>query len=188
ALATAFQLGGAFNDVSLRLAPGASEKAVRAALDRILAPYGGNGSIPRKDQISHRVLSQELDQLRALSSMVPAIFLGVAAILVNKVLGRMIRLQRGEIATLKAVGYSNRQLGRHYLGLVLVVMVPGSVLGLAGGFFLGARVLGLYAKLFRFPELGFAMSPSLVASALLVSTLAAVVGALGAVRSAVKMP
>ncbi len=79
-------------------------------------------------------------------------------------------------------------MGRHYLGLVIIVMAPGATLGVAGGWWLGRAVLGLYADLFRFPELTFRMSVPLVASGLLVSTLAAVGGALLAVRRAVKLP
>ncbi|HET7539567.1 MAG TPA: ABC transporter permease [Polyangiaceae bacterium] len=188
ALASAFQLGGAFNEVSLRLAPGTSEKSVRATLDRLLAPFGGDGSIGRKDQISHRMVTQELDQLRMLSTMVPAVFLAVTAFLVNLVLGRLIRLQRPEIATLKAVGYTDREVGRHYLGLVAVVMIPGGLLGLGGGFWLGRVVLELYAQLFRIPELSFHLSPGVVSAALLVSLLSAMAGALGAVRAAVRLP
>ena len=188
ALASAFQLAGAFNDVTLKLAPGASEKSVREAVDRLLAPYGGDGSIGRKDQISNRIVSQELDQLGVLSTMVPAVFVGVTAFLVNLVLGRMIRLQRPEIATLKAIGYSNAEIGRHYLGLVVMVLLPGGVLGIAGGLALGRLVLGLYAQSFRFPALEFRLDPVVVATAILVSAVAALVGAWGAVRSAVRLP
>lgn len=188
ALAAAFDLDGAFNDVTLRLSPGAQEKAVCAALDRMLEPFGGSGAVTRKNQMSNRIVTQELDQLRMLSTMVPAVFLGVAAFLVNLVLGRLIRLQRAEIATLKAIGYANRQLARHYLGLVLLVMVPGGAVGVAGGFWLGKLVLDLYKAAFRFPALEFRLSWSLLAVALLVSAAAAVAGALGAVRSAVRMP
>jgi putative ABC transport system permease protein len=188
ALAGAFQLDGAFNDVTLKLAPGASEQAVRVGLDRILARYGGTGSVGRKDQLSHRILSQELDQLGMLSEMVPAVFLGVTAFLVNLVLGRMIRLQRPEIATLKAVGYSNREVGLHYFGLVTLVLLPGCVVGLAGGYALGRVVLELYARSFRFPVLEFYMTPGLMVVAVVVSAAAALVGALGAVRSAVRLP
>jgi putative ABC transport system permease protein len=188
ALASAFELSGAFNDVSLRLAPDASEAGVRAALDRLLAPYGGTGSIDRKDQLSNRIVTQELGQLNMLSTMVPAVFLGVTMFLVHLVLGRLIRLQRPEIATLKAVGYSNRDVGLHYLGLVLVVLFPGGVLGLAGGLWLGRVMLGLYGQLFRIPNLSFHFSASLVGSAFIASGLAAVAGALGAVRSAVRLP
>jgi putative ABC transport system permease protein len=56
-LASAFQLEGAFNDVSLRLQPGGSEQTVRAAVDRLLLPYGCDGAILRKDQQSNKILT-----------------------------------------------------------------------------------------------------------------------------------
>ncbi|HEV8550097.1 MAG TPA: ABC transporter permease, partial [Polyangiaceae bacterium] len=130
----------------------------------------------------------ELDQLGVLSTMVPAVFVGVTAFLVNLVLGRLIRLQRPEIATLKAIGYSNAEIGRHYLGLVGVVLVPGSVLGVAAGRGLGGSILGLYAQSFRFPALQFRLEAGVVITSLAVSALAALVGAWGAVRSAVRLP
>lgn len=187
-VASAFQLGGAFNDLSLRLQPGASEAGTLAAVDRILSPYGGLGAIGRKNQTSNRILTGELSQLGALAGMVPLVFLGVAAFLINMVLARLITLQRTEIATLKAVGYTNGEIARHYLGLVAVVMVPGALLGVAGGWWLGRIVLRLYEGIFRFPDLVFRLTPGLVMSAVLISTAAAVLGALFAVRSAAKLP
>jgi putative ABC transport system permease protein len=187
-LASAFQLDGAFNDVTLRLQPGAVEPDVLAGVDRLLQPYGGDGAIGRDKQNSNRMLTAELSQLQAIAGMVPLVFLGVAAFLLNLVLGRLITLQRGEIATLKAVGYTNAEITRHYLALVGVVLVPGALLGVAGGWFLGRWVLAMYAGIFRFPDLSFRMSTSLVASAILVSAVAAVSGALLAVRKAAKLP
>ncbi len=187
-VASAFQLGGAFNDVSLRLQPHASEAGTLAAVDRILSPYGGLGAIGRKNQTSNRILTGELSQLGALAGMVPLVFLGVAAFLINMVLARLITLQRTEIATLKAVGYTNGEIARHYLGLVAVVMVPGALLGVGGGWWLGRIVLRLYEGIFRFPDLVFRLTPGLVMSAVLISTAAAVLGALFAVRSAAKLP
>jgi putative ABC transport system permease protein len=188
ALAAAFSLEGAFNEVSLRLQPGASEAAVRSDLDRLLVPYGGNGAISRKYQSSNKVLMDEIGQLRSLAGMVPVIFLGVSAFLINMVLGRLISLQRPEIATLKAIGYSNRQVGRHYLGLVVMVMLPAVVLGIVSGRWLGGVVLALYGTLFRFPDLWFRLSVPLVSTATLISFLAAIGGALVAVGGAVRMP
>ena len=187
-LAAAFQLDGAFNDLVLRLQPGESDGAVRAAIDRILLPYGGTGSVHRDGQMSHRILTQELSQLKALAGMVPIVFLGVAAFLINMVLGRLIRLQRPHIATLKAVGYTGGEIARHYLTLAAVVIVPGGLVGALAGFWLGRAVLGLYASSFRFPELQFQLTGALVAQAFGASAVAALVGALGAVRSAVKLP
>jgi putative ABC transport system permease protein len=186
-LAAAFELDGAFNDVTFRLEPGFDPTPVQVAVDRVLAPYGGDGAVARKHQLSNRILTQELGQLEVLSMMIPVLFLMVAAFLVNLVLGRLIRLQRPEIATLKAIGYSNWQVGRHFLGLVLVVLGPGVLLGVLGGFYLGSAVLNLYAEVFRFPDLGFRLSGALIASAVLTSSLFAVVGAVGAVWGAVKL-
>lgn len=188
ALAAAFQLEGAFNDVSLRLQPGASEREVLAALDRILAPFGGNGAIGRDAQLSNRILNGELGQLEALAGMVPLVFLGVAAFLVNLVLSRLIALQRQEIAMLKAIGYTNLEIGRHYLLLIAVVMVPGALLGIAGGYGLGYLLIGVYGRVFRFPQLAFTLSPALLVSGLAVSFGAAALGGTLAARSAMRLP
>ena len=65
ALAAAFDMEGAFNNVVLTLMRGASEPEVIARLDRLLEPdYGGLGAIPRSLQTSHWYLSNELAQLR----------------------------------------------------------------------------------------------------------------------------
>lgn len=188
AVGAALQLEGAFNEVSLRLQPGASAAEVLARLDRILEPYGGNGAYARRDQISNRVLTGELGTLAGLANMVPLVFLGVAVFLVRLVLGRLITLQRSEIAALKAVGYSGREIGYHYLGLVAVVLVPSWLLGLAGGHWLGEVVLDLYAAVFRFPDLEFRMTAPLVAWALVAGVLGTGGGALLAVRAAIQLP
>lgn len=188
ALAAAFDLEGAFNEISLRLSPGASEAAVLAAVDRRLEPYGGHGAIARRDQLSDKILSGELGTLTTLSAMVPLVFLAVTVFLIRLVLGRLITLQRPEIATLKAIGYSDREVGQHYAGLCVLVLVPGAALGLLAGYGLGHVILGMYARSFRLPQLELQLSASLVGTALGMSLLGAASGALLAVRAAVRLP
>ncbi|MHC5002768.1 MAG: ABC transporter permease, partial [Planctomycetota bacterium] len=48
-LAAAFDMEGAFNDVSLTLMHGATEAEVIARLDRLIEPYGGLGAYARED-------------------------------------------------------------------------------------------------------------------------------------------
>jgi putative ABC transport system permease protein len=79
-------------------------------------------------------------------------------------------------------------VARHYLGLVAVVMVPGALIGVLGGWRLGRTVLSLYQSIFGFPDLAFRLTPDLVLLAIGVSSLAAVGGALFAVRKAAKLP
>ncbi len=101
-LAAAYDMQGAFNSLALSLAPGAREQEVIDRLDAWLARYGGTGAFARADQFSNRFLSEELRQLKTTARIFPAIFLGVAAFLLNVVVNRMVALQRDQIAILKA--------------------------------------------------------------------------------------
>ena len=64
AIAPAFRMEGAFNDVVLRLEPGASLQGALDAVDRELARYGGRHAVPRAKQTSNYALSSELAILR----------------------------------------------------------------------------------------------------------------------------
>jgi putative ABC transport system permease protein len=188
ALATAFDMEGGFNDVALALSPGAQEASVIEALDRLLQPYGGFGAIPRALQISHWTIANELAQLRGMGLAIPLIFLGVAAFLLNVVLTRIVAVQREQIAALKALGYANREIGWHYAKWSLAVGGAGSVIGLASGAWMGDAMTGLYTTFFRFPALEFRMSAPVAVTAVAISLGAALFGALGAVRRAVRLP
>ncbi len=89
-------------------------------LDRLLEPYGGIGAIARAEQPSHRFIEDEIRQNQTMATTIPPIFLGVAAFLLNVVLGRLVTTQREQIAAMKAVGYGNAAIGLHYLKFVLV--------------------------------------------------------------------
>jgi putative ABC transport system permease protein len=187
-LGAAFNMQGAFNDVALTLMPGASEREVLHRLDRLIEPYGGLGSYGREDQVSHRFLSDELKQLQSSATIAPSIFLGVAAFLLNMVLARLIGTQREQIAALKAFGYTNYQVGWHYLKMVLVLVIVGATLGTGIGIWLGRSLTVLYNQFYRFPVFFFTVNPAIVALGLLVSSGAAILGTLSAVRRAVLLP
>jgi putative ABC transport system permease protein len=188
ALAAAFRMEGAFNDVLVRLIPGASPDGVVDELDRVLKPYGGLGAYPRKKQISARYVFQEIQQLYAQATIVPLIFLGVAAFLVNVVLSRLIGTQREQIAALKALGYSDVTVGIHYLKLVMVVVTLGAVLGTGLGVAAGRGLLNLYSDAFRFPVLTFRLDLSMLVGSILISFASAVVGAIASVRQVARLP
>lgn len=186
-VAASFGMEGAFNDVVFTLARGAEPRAVLADVDRILAPYGGLGAIPRADQASHWFVANELKQLQSMGRMLPSIFLGVATFLFAVVLARMVTQQRGEIAVLKAFGRRDMELGLHYGKLVVLVAFVAALGGLLAGRAMGAAMVDLYRPYFRFPRLAHIVEPRLVLSAVGVALGAALVGAAGAVRRAVRM-
>lgn len=188
ALATAFDMESAFNDVALRLSANASQADVIDRLDLLLARYGGLGAYGREDQLSHRFISDEISQNRISSTYIPAIFLGVAAFLLHIVLSRLVTMQRIEIGLLKAFGYSNRTVSLHYLKLASVTVLGGVVAGIGVGLYLGAELTQLYTEYYRFPRLTHHVSFEVLGFTVLVGLSAATIGALGAVRRAALLP
>ena len=188
ALAAAYDLDGAFNDVSLTLLSGTDRRDVIESIDRVLDRYGGIGAYSRADQISNWFLMNEIEQLRRTATILPVIFLAVAAFLTNMVLGRLIVTERNEIGLMKAFGYGNAEIGWHYTKMVIVIAGVGILLGWGIGAWLGWFNTQNYAELFRFPFLLYRPSPWAFVVAGLVSLSAALVGMIGAVRTAVKLP
>jgi putative ABC transport system permease protein len=188
ALAAAFNMEGGFNDVSLSVARGASIDKVIAALDPLLAPYGGFGAIPQALQTSAWTLENELAQLQTFGFITPLIFLGVAAFILNVALTRALALQRPQIAALKALGYSNHELAWHYIKWGLVIAAAGAVAGVVGGAWLGSAMITLYNEYFRFPVLQYRLSLDVAAASVVISLVVAALGAQSAVRRAVAVP
>jgi len=186
-MAPIFQMEGAFNDVVFRFQRDASERAVLAGVDAILEPYGGRGAVGRDGQPSHAILEGELSQLRQFATVVPIIFLGVAAFLLNMVLSRLLSLQRTQIAALKALGYWNREIGAHYLKLIAGVVLGGSLLGILVGAWLGGAMTRLYASFFGFPILEFRIGIGPPLAGIGVAILAGGVGAFGALRRILRL-
>jgi putative ABC transport system permease protein len=187
-LGPVYAMEGSFNEVVLTLSPGSDRNEVISRLDRLLEPYGGLGAFGREDQPSHQILTGELEQNRTMGTVVPAIFLAIAAFLLNVVLGRMIAVQRTEIAVLKAFGYDNVEVGIHYLRFAMAAVAAGAVVGSAAGVWLGGQMVNMYTEYFRFPELRYELSWGLLLIAAGVSVVGAALGALGAVRRAVRLP
>ncbi|MFC3614453.1 ABC transporter permease [Lutimaribacter marinistellae] len=181
AAAAAFDMEGAFNNVTLSLGPEAREDDVIERLDELLERYGGLGAYGRDRQESNSFIESELQQQRTGAMILPPIFYAISAFLVSMVIGRIVALERSEIGLLKAVGYSNGEICLHYLLLAGLIALAGTLLGWAFGTWLARALARLYAQFFDFPYLIYNLSPGAYA---LSGLLAVASGALGATRSA----
>jgi len=188
ALATAFDMEGSFNDLTLTLARGTPMDEAIARVDAMLEPYGGRGAVRRSAQISHWTLENELVLLRDVGLLLPLVFLMVAAFVLNVALVRTLALQRPQIAALKALGYGNAAIGWHYVKWALAIAVAGVAFGIAGGGLLGLLMLDSYNEFFRFPRLQFVLPWNVIVSAALLTLATTIAGALSAVVSAVRIP
>lgn len=180
-------MDGAFNHASLRLASATHTFPVRDAVDRVLSRYGGSGSYTRAEQHSFRIVKQEVGELRVFGSVMPAIFLAVSAFLVNVVLSRLLSTQRGQIATLKALGYRDSAIGWHFGQLVLVITGLGILMGALLGTWLGHTITRMYANFFHLPHFDYRVDLSVLFWSALASVFAAGMGAWQAIRSVTRL-
>lgn len=188
-LEAAYNMTGAFNQVFATLSPGTRIEDAVNALDVVLRPYGGVGAHGRRDQVSHRYLSEEFKQLGVMATMFPTIFLSVAAFLLNVVIGRLMATQRGQIAILKAFGYTTTDMVVHFMKFTAIIVVAGLVLGVLGGAWLGRGLSLLYMDVYRFPYLHYSIPPRVIFNSALISLGASAVGTLFAViRAAGEAP
>lgn len=187
-LADAFVLKGAFNSVILTLAPGAETGPVKKDLDRILAPYGALVAFDRSEHVSTKLIDDRIDMLKGFAVAFPIIFLSIAAFMTSAALTRLVRLQREQIAQLKAFGYSSADVGLHYFQFALAAVVAATLLGSMVGLWMGQNLVEIYRRFFQFPNLAFRPDWWALGLALAASAGASFIGVLGAVRQAVKLP
>jgi putative ABC transport system permease protein len=183
----AFNMEGAFNDLSVELTHKSSLSEVIFQIDRILERYGGTGAYTREDQTSHRRVSDEMHQMRSMAYVTPSIFLAVAAFLFNIVLSRLVHQQKEQIATLRAFGYSRFELGLHYVKWMMFLVTLGSILGLAVGIRLSWWMIDMYGYFFRFPSVEYEIGGRDAAIAILFGLGAAAIGSFSSVRRAMQL-
>jgi len=114
------------------LREGADETAVLAAIERALPAAS---IIDRRTHKSTAVVQNNAQMFRDLSVLFPLAAYAVAALIVMTTLSRMVDKERLQIGTLRALGYSDKRIRRHYLCYAVVPSSVGSVLGLILGFY-----------------------------------------------------
>jgi len=182
-LARASDMEGAFNHLAIRLAPGASEAQVIDNVSRLMTPFGGSRAYGRSEHMSHKMLDAEIREQRVMGTVLPSIFLAVAAFLLNVVLGRQITLQREQIAALKALGYDNLLVTLHYFKQVALIVLAGVITGVVAGYWLGQQLTVLYQQVFHFPVFLYQVRAELILVAFLATLLTGTVAAWGALRA-----
>lgn len=157
---TLFQEKSSVNNLTFSLNPNINFDDVKSQLESELKPYGLKSLYPRKDQISHVLLAQELSSLEATAKAMPLIFLSVAAMILYIMLKRMIEQQRTQLGTLKAFGYTNREILFHYLSFALFTGLCGGILGGLSGAALTGPFLAMYRVYFNMPGMEPSFSPA----------------------------
>lgn len=182
-------LDGAWNELV-----GLAHDNSRTALDNTLMlieerldPYGVTQTTPVQELPSARFLADELRGLGVSCTVMPAVFLIVAALVLNVLMGRLVAQQRPVIGTLKALGYSSLTVGGHYVAFGLVVGLAGGVAGVAFGRWLQGAMLDLYRQFYAMPGIRTHLYPDVFLKGLAVCFAFGLLGSLRGVRYATRL-
>lgn len=184
-----FDMDGAANQIVGTLSPEVRNDPdeILQRIDRELSDYGVLQKTPLKDQPSNRYLSDEIRGVGVFSTIMPSMFLAVAALVLYVLMSRLIDQQRVLIGTLKAIGYSDGQIFRHYALLGAFVGALGGAFGSAAGWYLSILVTELYKTLFEFPNLENRLDWTLYASGIGISFACALAGSSQGAWAAIKL-
>jgi putative ABC transport system permease protein len=180
-----FGFHGACNNIVGLLTPEARAEggdAVIKALAHDLRDYGVFVTIPRRNQFSNLTLTAEMGGLQTMATMLPVLFLGVAALVLNVLMTRIAQQQRTIVGTFKALGYDNREIFWHFIQFGVIVGIIGAIGGCFLGYYLADYMTTMYQGVFEFPDLRNVVYPGLMATALIISIVFAILGTVHGVR------
>ncbi len=180
-------MSGQINQVIIELDLGADQDAVISAIKDVLRPYGLLASYPRSDQLSDAMLEAELDQLRGVTTVLPVIFLAIAAAIQFVILRRMIKSQRAQIGLMKGTGYHNFQIILHYTFYALAVSMTGAIVGILLGIRFSFYFTDLYATYFNLPVNFATLNLQAIVTGILMCLLIGCIAGLTAARGVVRI-
>ena len=105
---------------------GADSDAVRAAIENALPDAL---VVDRSSHQSTARANNDAQMFENMTYIFPVLAYAIAALIVMTTLSRMIDNQRMQMGTLKALGFSARQIRNHYLSYALVPSALGALLG-----------------------------------------------------------
>lgn len=128
-----------------------------------------------RDEINsdYTAMGENADRMKALGKVFPVIFFMVAALICLTTMTRMVEEQRTQIGTLKALGYTQKEVAGKYLGYAFIATIAGSILGvLIGEKVYPAVIITAYRAMFPYVlnvvvpyEAKFALTASIAALA-----------------------
>lgn len=146
-----FDFKGSINNISIKLSNESNVENVKDDIKKILKNYGVKSVFDRDEQISSKMISEEIEQLKSMGGSFPVVFFIVASVIIYIMMGRMVENQRVQIGVLKALGFTNIQVLIYYMSYSTIIAVTGSLMGSILGTYMGVGLTNLYNQYFNLP-------------------------------------
>jgi putative ABC transport system permease protein len=192
---TVEQLSGTagFTSFALRLADvsgPAVDRTIAAVRDELRSAKGfaGFAEIPQIRKPGDYPYKEGFEQVASIMTVVTLLALLSALVLLSNTMSTLIGEQTGEIAAMKAIGGSRRQIARIYRRTALMLGALGGLVGVVLGVVLANVLTGFFASLFYGVDAGFHVDPSVLLASLVVGLVGPPLAAIPATRRASRLP
>ncbi len=109
--------------------------------------------LDREQNVGYVNYMQDTERVANLAEVFPVVFFLVAALMSLNSMARMVEEERVQIGTLKALGYSKRQIVRKYIVYASLATLIGGGIGLVIGFsYLPKVIADIYAMVYDVPD------------------------------------
>ena len=92
--------------------------------------------LSKNEKVSFSEAQGEATEGKTMASILPVIFLGIAILIMVTTMQRLTINEKTQIGTLKALGFRNNRIARHYTLYGLFIGLVGSILGVGLGYFI----------------------------------------------------
>lgn len=89
---------------------------------------------PKDDHVVYKEAMGEAEEGKTMGSVLPVLFLAIAILTMVTTMHRIATKEKTQIGTLKALGFKNRRILRHYTSYGLFIGLVGAGLGIALGY------------------------------------------------------
>ncbi len=114
----------------------------------------------RDDNTGYAEYDSNSERINKIAAIFPVFFLLVAGLVCLTTMSRMVEEQRTQVGTLKALGYSNGTIMRHYMTYAVSGAAAGGVIGAIGGCFLFPSVIVYaYSMMYIITDIHYLFTP-----------------------------
>ncbi|MCL1913361.1 MAG: FtsX-like permease family protein [Eubacteriaceae bacterium] len=108
----------------------------------------------RKSSPGYSDFIDDTDKIDKVATVFPVFFILIAALVCSTTMARMVEEQRGQLGTLKTMGYTNREILSKYVAYALAASLSGCAIGLSIGYAVLPRVIfDAYKIMYIYPDL-----------------------------------
>jgi len=110
---------------------------------------------PKDDHVVYKEAMGEAEEGKTMGSVLPVLFLAIAILTMVTTMHRIATKEKTQIGTLKALGFKNRRILRHYTSYGLFIGLAGTAFGVALGYLVCKVIMsenGMMGTYFDMPD------------------------------------